>query len=408
MRPRVSEAAGADDGTTSRMATPQQELPSTPALLRQAGIFAAVAAVAVLLWLLRDLILLLFAAVLFALLLRALADLVQRLTGLPSRGSFALALVAVIGIAAAAAWLFGSEVRAQITQLAQLLPQAWERLREWLATAGWWDDVEEQLALDLNAVGGVVSGLRWAATSFFGLIAVLLMVAVGGIYIAAQPDLYRRGLLGLFPPRSRPRAGETLEACGTALRLWLLGQLVSMVLVGVLTGVGLWLVGLPSAVALGLLAGLAEFVPFFGPVLAAIPGLLVAVVAGPDMVLWVLAVYLVVQQIENNVVTPLVQRRVVRLPPALTLFAAVAMTLLFGLLGLLLATPLTVLLFVLVNKLYVADTLHEPAELPGRDPCHPDERHRRTPQRAATPGQLTIRRFRREAPAHLRRRGRRR
>jgi predicted PurR-regulated permease PerM len=121
----------------------------------------------------------------------------------------------------------------------------------------------------------------------------------------------------------------------------------------------------PSAFVLGLLAGIAEFVPYFGPVIAAVPGLLVALGVGPDVLLWALVVYVIVQQLESNVITPLVQRQVVWLPPALTLFAAVGMAMLFGLPGLLLATPLTVLLFVLVKKLYVADTLHEPADLPG-------------------------------------------
>jgi predicted PurR-regulated permease PerM len=156
-----------------------------------------------------------------------------------------------------------------------------------------------------------------------------------------------------------------MQGCGGALRLWLLGQLASMVIVGVLTGVGLWLVGLPSPFVLGLLAGLAEFVPIIGPILAAIPGLVLALSYGTEMVVWVLAVYVIVQQIESYVILPVVQRKAVSLPPALTLFAVVAMGVLFGPLGLLFATPLTVVAFVLVKKLYLVDALHERTEIPG-------------------------------------------
>jgi predicted PurR-regulated permease PerM len=334
------------------------------AIFKQALVIVAVAVAALLLWRLRDLLLLIFAAVLFALLLLALAELVERYTPLVGRWPLLASVLAVFGILALAAWMFGSEVRAQVEQLLELLPKAWQRLQEWVGNSRWLRDLDDRVATDLDAVGGVVAGLRWIATSLLGLIAVVLLVAVGGLYIAAQPDLYRAGLVSLFPPALRPRAAEALDACSFTLRRWLLGQLLAMIAVGLLTGLGLWLIGMPSAIALGLLAGIAEFVPYFGPVLAAIPGLLVALGMGPDMLLWALLVYVVVQQIESNIITPLVQRQVVWLPPALTLFAAVAMALLFGLLGLLLATPLTVLMFVLVKKLYVADTLHEPAGLP--------------------------------------------
>jgi predicted PurR-regulated permease PerM len=138
-----------------------------------------------------------------------------------------------------------------------------------------------------------------------------------------------------------------------------------MMLVFVLTGLGLWAIGLPAALALALLAGLAEFVPLIGPVVAAIPALLIALAEGWQTALWTLLLYLAIQQVESNLIMPLVQHRVVSLPPAVALFAVVAFGLLFGSLGVLFATPLAVVIFVAVKKLWVRETLGEPTELPG-------------------------------------------
>jgi predicted PurR-regulated permease PerM len=156
-----------------------------------------------------------------------------------------------------------------------------------------------------------------------------------------------------------------LGAAARALRLWLLGQLAVMVAVGLLIGLGLWLVGLPTPLALGLLSGLAEFVPYVGPVLAAVPGVLLGLSAGPAMGLYALVVYVVVLQVEGNVIVPLVAREVLSLPPALVLFAVMAAGLVLGPLGLLLAAPLTVLGVVAVSRLFVRDMLDTPVQVPG-------------------------------------------
>ena len=140
-----------------------------------------------------------------------------------------------------------------------------------------------------------------------------------------------------------------------------------MLLVGVVTTLGLYAIGLPSALALGLIAGLAEFVPLVGPVFSAIPALLVALSVGGQTVFWVLGLYIVVQQLEGNLITPVIQRQTVDLPPALTLFALIAIGVLFGPLGVLLSTPLAVVIFVCVKQLYVRETLHEETEIPGEE-----------------------------------------
>ena len=150
-----------------------------------------------------------------------------------------------------------------------------------------------------------------------------------------------------------------------ALRLWLKGQLIAMVVVGLLTGVGLWLLGMRSALALGLLAGLLEFIPFAGPLLAAVPAILLALAVGPDMALWVLLLYFAVQQFEGYVLTPLVQQYAVDLPGVILLFSLLGFGTLFGTLGVVLAAPLSVVTFVLVKRLYVIEALHTQTPIPG-------------------------------------------
>lgn len=140
-----------------------------------------------------------------------------------------------------------------------------------------------------------------------------------------------------------------------------------MVAVGALTALGLWLIGLPAPLALGLLAGLLEFVPYVGPILAALPGVLIAASLGPETMLYALLVYVVVQQVESNAIVPLVARQVLSLPPALAIFSVVALGLVFGPLGLVFAAPLTVLLVVAIGKLYVRETLGQPVKVPGEE-----------------------------------------
>jgi predicted PurR-regulated permease PerM len=135
---------------------------------------------------------------------------------------------------------------------------------------------------------------------------------------------------------------------------------VSMLVVGVLTGLGLWLIGVPSALALGLLAGVLEFIPLAGPVLAAIPALLLALTVGVDTALWAGGLMLLIQQIEGNLIQPLVQRYAVQLPPALFLFALIGFAAMFGAIGIVLAAPLTVVVYVLNKRLYVQDALGTP------------------------------------------------
>lgn len=325
---------------------------------------AALVAAGLLVWSLAQVLLLVFGAVLVAVLLDAMAAVLCRRTPLGRGVSLALAGLLVLAVLAGFLVLFGAQLQAQLAELAGRLPELAAMLENRLGIEdleGWAADRLREMLRD----GGIASRLAGISSNLLGALANLGLVIVAGVYLAARPELYRDGLLLLFPPAAQQRARATLDAVGRALRLWLLGQLVAMLMVGVLTALGLWLLGIPSALALGFIAGLLEFVPYLGPILGALPALLLALAESPSLVLWVVLLYAAVQQVEGNLITPLVQQRAVDMPPALTIFAILAFGVLFGLGGVLLATPLAVVLMVMVKTLWVRDTLHRETSIPG-------------------------------------------
>lgn len=311
-----------------------------------------------------DVLLLVFGAVLIAVICRAIADPLTR-AGLPPGLALMVVVLALVALLGSIAWFFGSRIAAQAGVLGELLPEAWRSLEQRIRDTALGDRFLASLAqagpdgMDIaSRVGRFMGSVGKAAVD-------VVVVVVAGVFIAASPRLYLGGFEKLFPSARQHQVASTLRTSADALRRWLLGQLLAMLLVGLLTGFGLWLVGVPSAFALGLIAGLAEFVPIAGPFLSALPGLLLALAQGPEQAAGALLVYIVVQQVESNLITPLVARRVVLIPPAVTIFALLALGVIFGPIGILLAAPLTVVIFVAVQKLYVRETLQHETTVPG-------------------------------------------
>lgn len=323
--------------------------------LTAVGIAGATVVFVVLLWYIVDVLLLVFAAVLLALLFRAPADWLARRTPLSPGGSLTVALLALAVLVGLVAWLFGHVVADQAEQLARRLPEIVRSVQERMARYDWAMEYlrpEKILNGEPEFIG---KGLR-AVTTTFGAVANLGIVLLMAVFLAAQPALYVDGMVRLVPIPRRRRAREVLDAAGHTLRRWLVGQLVLMLVVAVLTSIGLWALGVPFALALGLLAGLLTFVPYLGPILALVPAALVALSEGTLLAAYAVALYVGVQIVEG-LLEPIVQQRAVYLPPVLLIFAQVVLGILIGPLGVVLATPLAAAAMVAVNLIYVEDVL---------------------------------------------------
>jgi predicted PurR-regulated permease PerM len=325
------------------------------------AIVVGVLLLASLLWFAADVLLLLFAAVLLATLLRAATNGLVGLTGLTD--SLALALVVLLATSGliALGWVLVPQVIDQIPELIESLGATLGELEQALGVGEMARDLADgmDLADILPSPSGLLGGATGLITSTFGVLANLVIVSVLGIYLAANPDLYLRGVARLVPPSKRVPTRNLLEALGHTLRWWMVGQLISMTAVGVLSYVGLSLLGVPLALTLAVVAFFLTFIPFIGPLLSAIPVILVAFSQSPTVALYAFLLYTAIQMLEGYVLTPNVQRRSVSLPPALTIAAQVLLGVLLGALGVTLATPLAAAGMVAVNRLYVEEVLED-------------------------------------------------
>lgn len=214
--------------------------------------------------------------------------------------------------------------------------------------------LDQQLTKEFR---GATKFLFPIVSSVVGAIGGLVIVLFIAMYVAAQPGLYRAGILHLVPHRHRERAEELLTTLRDTLRQWLVARMMAMVIIGVLTGGALAALDVKAAAALGVLAGLMEFVPFFGPVISAIPAIGIALVDSPQKALYVCLLYLAMQQIEGNVITPLILERRLDIPPVMTVLAVSALGVVFGVLGMLIAEPLLAVALVTAKMLYVQDVV---------------------------------------------------
>jgi Predicted permease len=309
-----------------------------------------------------DVLLLLFGAILLAILLRGLADFVNRYTRLSEGWSVLLVSLILLLILGGGVAFLAPDVAEQFKILRDKLPASAQSASNYISQYGWGRAITEQLPsvqeikdkVDatslLTRVGGYFSSTVGAIGNFF----IVILLA---IYLASEPRLYVHGLTKLFPLKSRQRVGEVLAQIGETLRWWLIGKFASMFFIGVLTWIGLSIIGVPLALTLGLIAGLLSFIPNFGPILSALPAILLAFVDSPKTAVYVVALYVGVQLIESNLVTPIIERETVELPPALTILAQLALGILIGGLGLVLATPLLAVVMVLVQMVYVENVL---------------------------------------------------
>jgi predicted PurR-regulated permease PerM len=332
------------------------------------GLGALFLAIGLLLWNAIEILVLAFVGVLVAALLNAPAAFLAQRTRIPYGGALAITVVVLLALGVLTAWWAGPRIGEQVVDLAEQLPAGIDRVVTTVerAPGGAWllARVEETADLD-GADFDLVGGVTGTAAALASGGAMVIYVVILGLFLAAAPGRYRDGVVRLLPKASQDRGREVLNALGRTLQWWLFGQLVSMCTVGLVVTLGLWIIGIPLALILGIIAGLFEFIPIVGPILAFVPAGLIALSQGTEALLWVVLLYLALQQLEGNVIMPLVQKRAVDLPPPLTITAVFVGGALFGFVGMFVATPLLAVALVLVKMLYLHEVLDQHVELPG-------------------------------------------
>ncbi|MDP1026617.1 AI-2E family transporter [Sphingomonas sp. KR1UV-12] len=342
--------------------------------IRRVVLVLVILAVAAALYRAGNLLILAFGSVLGAIVIHAVADLYRDHLGASRKLGLGLGYATVLGILGFLVWLFGVEFRQQVNVLITQLPHLLDQLDAWASRspvgAKIADAVRQAYAGSRAAqdVGGLVTG-----GGEFILNCLLLLI--GALFMAGDPKVYERGLLLLVPPSKRPAFEDALFDVGRVLRLWLGSSLILMTSMGVLIGAGLWFAGVPSAAALGLLAGLSEFIPYVGPTAAMIPALGLAATVGTGPIIGALVTYAVVRLVQTNFITPYVQQRVISIPPAITVFAIIGIGVVFGLFGLFFSAALLVVIFTLVRSLYLRDVLGEDIPRAEHDRLLPPRNH---------------------------------
>lgn len=345
-----------------------------PTFLRRLLTTVAVVTVVVLgtlvLWYGAEIFLLVFAGLLLAVFLRSLTTMLRDHSPLSDGWALGVVIFAIIAVIAAGVWFLTPSVTKQVNQLTQTLPQAMTQARQQIARY----PLGQELAAQIPQVQqllpkptNILSQLTGVFSTALNVIVNIAIIVFAGIYFAANPELYRRGIMRLFPMRKRDRVQDVLDTLGHTLGWGITGRLTVMAINGAITALCLWLLGIPLPLLLGLITGLLNFIPNIGPILAAVPAVLLALTIGPTKALYVALLYVAVQALEGFVLTPLVQQRTVSLPPVLLITAQILFGIMFGFLGVLLAVPLTAVAFVLVRMLYVEDTLGDSVQVPGED-----------------------------------------
>lgn len=386
-------------------------------ILRAAAIVAGVYVALQLLWVGRSVFLIGFFGILLGIVLAAGVDRLERFR-IPRGVGAVLIVLLVFGALTGIGFVAAPQVSRQVGELRQQVPQAIDQVEQWIQRqgggvaqiiqaasdttgqgrgggpdtagadtaqseasklegskqqgsaeegptqqeGGQQVDIRKSLTQQLAGVGRHFFAFFSSTVSVLGALVIMLFVA---IFVAVDPGLYHRGLMHLFPHRARRRAGEVLSATATTLRRWLLMQMVAMLAIGAVTTVVLLLLGVKAAIALGIIAGLLEFIPYVGPILSAVPAIAMALVDGPEKALYVALAYIAIQQLEGVVLQPLLMKEGLELPPVMTILGQALFALVFGFLGLLLAVPLLASVMVPVKLLYVRDVVGDEVTVPG-------------------------------------------
>jgi predicted PurR-regulated permease PerM len=359
----MQEVNGSSDKHDAAHARMASALESISTLLR---VVAAAAAIVLLAVTLGEVVMTVFAAVLVAVLLRGAAARVGRLAHVGTGWGLLAVVLFLLGLFGGLGWWFGPDLAHQAAQLQDAMSEQLTALRAHMQQTDWGQRLLQRLPFGLGTsneaasssgagfgsilprLAGVLAGALWSVLGLLGTVGVILVAA---LYMAAAPAQYVHGIAHLLPKAQRPATRRVMDRIGHDLWGWLVGQFLDMLVVGALVGVGLWLLGIPLVFILAMVAALTNFVPYVGAIAGAVPAVLIALSMGWQQAFYVALFYTAVQTFEGNVTAPLIQQRAIALPPALTLVAQTTFGLVFGLFGVILATPITAAIIAAVQQL---------------------------------------------------------
>ena len=331
------------------------------------------------LYFIRDALLIAFAGVIFAVILNGFAAIIQRYIPISRGWSIAAVGVIILIVFTSFGFIFGSQIVEEFEQFTEKLPQQISQLKETISGWPMGDElvdgdgenteagVQEENGSDNDIPDGAGGMAFQVGVTIVDVIATFGLIIIIGIYFVIDPETYKKGIGLFFTKKRADRINEALETSGNALWSWLKGQFIIMLFVGIAVTIGLMIIGVPLALVLGIIAGLSEFIPIIGPWIGAVPGILLAFSVDGQTALYTAIFYLVIQQVESNVLSPLIQQHMVHIPPALVILSVVAFGLIFGIAGIILATPLAVIAMVLVGMFYVQDVLGKEVKIPGQE-----------------------------------------
>lgn len=320
-------------------------------------LFVALAAAIVLA---ADALLLVFACILCAILLYKLSEIMARRFHMNRKLALTIVVLLLAAIIGFGGWAVAPQIAEQSTKLAKEIPAAVERLQGAVQQHPLLKRIASELPPPeqiVKQMGAMVPNAGLFFGGVLGAIGNVIIIIFVGIYFAASPQLYTNGAIRLVPQSKRPRAREVQQELGHTLASWLLGKAASMLIVGVATTIGLSMLGVPLALILGVIAGLLDFIPYLGPIMAGVPAVLLALSISPDLALYTVLLFVGIQLVEGYVLQPLIEAKAADLPPALVIVMQLVFGTLFGFAGVALATPLAAGLAVLVKMLYIEDVL---------------------------------------------------
>lgn len=316
------------------------------------GIFALIIVFLLLFKTLLSILLLTFAGVLIAVFFHGFAGLLQRYLHLPQKLSVFISVIFNLLLIVAFFWFTGARLQQQIAELSDTLPQTVQQAKGKLESTTIGSKLLEQLQSH-GSTQKTRKVIQQFFSSTFGVLSDIYIVLLIGLFLTAQPSVYKKGLISLLPKKSRDKGAELIEDIGNLLKKWIKGQIFGIAFIAVLTGIGLWIIGLPMVFTLALIAGLLNFIPNFGPLIALVPAVLIAFSEGTTTALIVIGMYTGIQIIQSAVEQPVIQKKMINIPPAMVIIGQVAMGILGGFWGVLLAAPIVGILMIVVKKLWV-------------------------------------------------------